>query len=122
MRRRALKGGFGMVATTRSVDFAEAATEFCAWCAGSPSSEVDEARIALRHLARLHLLAQELRELEDVQDLEAERPDDPAWRAVYERFGSLPFNDYAKVFDPRSDDISEVVTGKPGRRPRRHLP
>ena len=92
-------------------EFAEVAAEYCAWCDTPSKTELDEAQVALRILSRLYLLALKLRELEDTPGVEVDRPDHAAWRAVYERFGALPFNYYASIHDPREIDSAEVDVG-----------
>ncbi len=92
----------------RREEFAEAAAEYCAWCEGRTGSELEEARAALRHLSRLYLLAQGLREVEDAPEVEVDHLNDAAWRSAYERFAALPFSYYASIFDPRS-----ILTGEP---------
>jgi len=96
--------------TNHIQEFSEAATAYCDWCRNEPVDERHEARLALRHLSRLYLLAQELRELEDAPDLDGDRPDDAAWRVIYQRFGSLPFNHYQSIFDPHKEE-EEATTG-----------
>lgn len=82
--------------------FSAAAAEFCAWCESEPGGEVEEARAALRFVARLYLLALELRYPEDAPDVGDVEVGDARWRTVYERFAALPFRHYASIFDPRS--------------------
>lgn len=91
--------------------FADAATLFCDWCHSPPGDAEDDARSALRHLTTLYALAQALRELDNAPDVATTRSDDDAWRAIYTRFGALPFNHYASIFDPQQLDEAEVDTG-----------
>lgn len=82
--------------------FAQAATTFCDWCRSKPGDERSEARLALRNLSRLYLLAQELRELEDAPDIDADRPNSAAWHMIFKRFGTMPFSYYQSIFDPHN--------------------
>ena len=89
-------------------DFAAAAADFCSWCESEPATALIEARAALRHLPRLYLLAQGLRELPDAPEIAGDRPSDAAWRSVFERFGALPFDYYHTVLSPL-----EIAGGPP---------
>ncbi len=83
-------------------DFAEAATQFCAWAEGTPGDQMAEAAAARLHLARLYLRALALREItnEDKwEDWDPTERTEPLWREMFQRFGALPFNYYSNV-DP----------------------
>lgn len=91
----------------RLEEFAGAAADFCAWSTSSPSGQVQEARAALQHLARLYQLALALREIPDVPEVDVASIDDAAWRSAYKRFGALPIGLYRSIFSPLSLTNSE---------------
>jgi hypothetical protein len=92
--------------------FREVATDYCAWAESSGGPEGEEAATALRLLASL---------LHHVQSLPGAEPENlpehdivqkgEGTVAIYRRFGKLPFQYYAEVFDPLEVSGSEPVTG-----------
>jgi hypothetical protein len=89
--------------------FAEVASTFCAWAekpAAAPDAEVASARRLLSELYRLAL------DLPPAQDCAtpASQSKRAEWKAVYKRFGALPFNYYALV-DPHVLPAADFMTG-----------
>jgi hypothetical protein len=78
--------------------FANAAREFCRWAENAAGSPEKEAAAALHRLVHLYGCALDLPDLFG----EEEAPDiaHSEWRAIYERFGTLPFNHYSQQFNP----------------------
>ena len=84
--------------TQQIQQFAVLAGEFCAWAESAGAAPEVEASTALRLLSSLYQKALELPPTTGQQ--EPAEVADEAWKRVYERFGSLPFNYYAQCFDP----------------------
>jgi hypothetical protein len=89
--------------------FEEAAAEYCAWAAASPSGPASEAATARRLLAELYHLALRLPNAGVRTDAGEDVPD-AEWKEVYRRFAALPFNYYSSV-DPLTVPAVETMTG-----------
>ena len=76
--------------------FAEAASQFCAWAEGAPSSAGSEAIAALHHLSTLYQLALALPDV--FAEEEPTEVTHEAWTHIYKRFDTLPFNYYSQCF------------------------
>jgi hypothetical protein len=93
--------------TQQIEQFAEAASQFCAWAEGASSSARSEAIAALGHLSNLYQLALSLPEV--FGDEEPAEVTHDAWAHIYERFGSLPFNYYSQCFCPTDSPAEAPV-------------
>ena len=94
---------------TPAVDaFAVAAEAYCAWAEIPSRGTLRDARAARALTAELFRRAIELPQ----GDPEIDAPEIAAeeYRAVYERFGALPFNYYSECFDPLAVPAEEPVT------------
>jgi len=78
--------------------FADAAEQFCAWAEGPPQPSESDAMLALQLLSNLYQQALHLPSLFGEQEPDEVTHD--AWKIVYHRFGSLPFNYYMQCTDP----------------------
>jgi Domain of unknown function (DUF5063) len=88
-------------------NFATAARDFCAWVESAPGEPASEAVMALRHLMRLYQAVLDLPNRFD--DFDLPRLSNEEWKAVFRRFGELPFNYYAQCFDPLVVPCEEPV-------------
>jgi hypothetical protein len=94
-------------------DFASAVRDFCAWAEASsetPPEPTEEAKAAIRFLAVLYSGALNLPSIstaDEVPDYEVSYDD---WKAVFARFGALPFNFYRECDYPFAleDDESSI--------------
>lgn len=92
--------------TSRIDEFAEVASEFCAWAEGPPLPAIGEAHTAVLLLSALYRAALHLPvQCDDRQPSEVSRE---SWQDVYRRFGALPFNYYMQCLDPQSVPAEEV--------------
>ena len=92
--------------------FAEAAREYCDWCENPGQNEGRAAEAALQFVARLYLLALDLRRPAGADlNLEGERPSDQSFHALCKRLALLPFQYYGVIFDPMPVPPEEPVVG-----------
>jgi hypothetical protein len=87
--------------------FANAAREFCRWAESAAGLPEEEAAAALHRMVHLYGCALDLPDL--FGEKEAPDIDDSEWKAIYKRFGTLPFNYYSQQFNPLPDTPEEPV-------------
>lgn len=94
--------------TSPVLRFAELSQAYCRWAEGDPDPSTD-LQTALRLLPELYAAALNLPDTEP-GDRVAERMLEKS-KAVFRRFGSLPFQYYEEIFDPFEDTPVSPVTG-----------
>jgi hypothetical protein len=91
--------------------FVDVARRFCAWAEAQPGSEEEEGKTAMHFLADLVSAIMATADLGYADDAEEDRVSDDEWKAVFKRFGFLPFNYYTTFFSPAKLYDEEPVVG-----------
>lgn len=78
---------------------------------GSPKSEFEEARTAVRLIVNLYAGVLALPDRGLGEDVEESGVSDDIWRKMLTRFEGLSFNYYSKFFSPEKGAAEEPVTG-----------
>jgi len=92
-------------------EFAEVAKEFCNWAESKPAAPADEARAGIRLVANLFSKALSLAVVPVANDVAGYKVSDEQWKAVYVRFGALPFNYYLELLSPSKFDEENLAAG-----------